>query len=144
MIDAPRLDALTFDAANDSALPDAALPDASPFAHQTCANAKPLTLVGGKAAVKDNTLFASNEYGAGVTCDKAVMQGPQLYYRVALQAGKTYRIGLDSRHVAVFFLFGSCGAATISKECSSKGGGSALGRTPGWYLPSDEQPITRA
>ncbi len=100
-----RFDALALDAINEGALPDAALPDASPFAHQTCANAKLLTLVGGK----DNTLFASNEYGAGVTCDKFVMQGPQLYYRVALQAGKTYKIGLNSRHVAVFFLFGSCG-----------------------------------
>ncbi len=142
VIDAPRFDALTFDAISDSAPPEAALPDASPYAHKTCANAKLLTLVGGQATVKDNTLYASNEYGTGVTCDNVVMQGPQLYYRVALQAGKTYRIGLNSRHTARVYLFGSCGAATISTDCSSKGGSGAVGWTPGWYLPPHEQPVT--
>jgi hypothetical protein len=103
------------------------LPDASSLKpNSTCSNALLVPLVGGKAKVTGDTALSQNEYGSAVKCTShwsPGMVGPQLYYRFSLKAGQPYKISLlpGQPEPLAFYLFTGCGAAQISKDCSSTG-----------------------
>jgi len=95
----------------------------TPPAHEKCVSAKLLKLSGGKAAASGSTTGASNEFGMMVTCGNSfALDGPQVYYKVQLEAGTSYEIALTPAFPARFYLFGdTCTPALISEQCK-KGG----------------------
>jgi hypothetical protein len=126
--DGPYKDKIFFDQSvkPDKAVVDQAIPPdtAPPPPNDKCANAKTLTLSGGKASVSDTTAPYANEYGTAINCSISyyTMQGPQLYYKVALKANQGYKITLSPKYnTARFYIFTACGATKINQDCSSKG-----------------------
>ena len=115
-----RLEAGTF-SMNISTVP--------PTTNSTCAKAQVLTLTGATATVTSDTCTASDEYSA-LTCglfgsSSLTLNGPQLYYRVALTASKNYKLSLTTttRGGALYVVpQTTCSnAAAIQIACSSKG-----------------------
>jgi hypothetical protein len=105
-----------------------------------CSKAAPITLVQNKLTVAGDTTGARNEYGKNIQCgfpsSSSPFVGPQRYYRLAMKAGKTYKLSLYSsfstsskRAVLYLFPFRDCGSANkIDKDCGSNGAsGAALG-----------------
>jgi hypothetical protein len=101
------------------------LDTAPPPPNDTCANAKQLTMSGGKVSVSDNTSPYSNEYGTAINCGgstTSIMAGKQLYYKVALTAGKTYQVSMASKYYyGRFYIFTGCGVNKINGDCGSGG-----------------------
>ena len=111
----------------DAALPDSALPPDMPTGNDPgrCATPTRLTLSGGKATVSGDTTKATNEF-AKLSCGNSngPFDGGQLYYRVALAAGKTYKLQLSpsAGFDAALYAFAastSCQAAAVNSACSS-------------------------
>ncbi len=96
----------------------------------TCANAETLTLTNGAATVKSTTLGAQNEFGTQIRCDRPPMvnmAGPQVYYKVAMTAGKTYRLTYSPQYPGRWYLFGGvCQPAQINTDCAASGIGGDL------------------
>lgn len=90
-----------------------------------CKDAQTITLSGGKASVKGTTAGAANEFGTGIYCGSAyyTYKGPQAYYKVGLQAGKSYIVSLDASYsFAYFYIFGAtCTTSAINTDCGSDG-----------------------
>jgi hypothetical protein len=98
---------------------------APPPPNDTCANAKQLTMSGGKVSVSDDTSPYTNEYGTAINCGgstTSIMAGKQLYYKVALTAGKTYQVSMASKYYyGRFYVFTGCGVSKINGDCGSGG-----------------------
>ena len=63
--------------------------------NDTCATAKTVTLASGKASVKGDTVMATNTYNLASTgCTKYDTEGADVFYKVALTKGKTYRFSV--------------------------------------------------
>ncbi len=89
----------------------------------TCAKAAVITVPsGGKATVSGTTAGAKDEF-ASITCGSSyTMNGPQMYHKVLMTAGKTYRISWVPQFTySRVYIFGTCSAPAIQKDCSSKG-----------------------
>ncbi len=89
----------------------------------TCAKAKTIALTaGGSVTVSGTTAGVSNEY-TNVRCGSSYqMNGGQVYYRIYLTAGKTYKVSLSPQFYAYLYLFGTtCGAGAIDADCASGG-----------------------
>jgi len=104
----------------------ASLWDAGPApANSLCNAPQPLTLSGGKVTVSGDTFPAVNEFDSDLTCNSMLgpYPGPQVYFRVALAAGKTYKLTVapDKFDVALYAFPGAtaCDAAAINAACAS-------------------------
>lgn len=99
----------------------------------TCATAETITLTAGKATVKGTTLGATNEFGTQIVCNQPPgvnMAGPQVYYKVALTAGKSYRLTYSPQYPGRWYLFGGvCQPAQINTDCAASGIGGDLVQT---------------
>lgn len=115
---------------NDATSDATPLPDGTPDipantpAHSFCATPKAVTLTNGKVEISDSTTVAVNEFGATVTCTvwtATGFPGKQLYYKVALKAGKTYLMRLEPKSVDLalyaFPAATACSAAAINAAC---------------------------
>lgn len=97
----------------------------TPPANTTCATAQALTLSGTppSATANGDTTLSSNEFVTSVNCGGSTdYDGPQLYYKVTLVAGKIYNIDLTptfSSYVYVFQASACSGAAAINTSCGS-------------------------
>ena len=91
----------------------------------TCANAKALTITGGKAYAKGSTSGAANEYGSSILCGlpsaSYAMGGPQVYYSLALNKGQAYQFKYQPTFSSRFYVFTKCGASVINADCGSSG-----------------------
>ena len=91
----------------------------------TCATAQQLTLVNGKASVTGTTFGAANEYGTQIVCNQTQgvnMAGPQVYYKVDLQANQAYKLTLSPLFPSRWYLFASaCTAQAINASCATTG-----------------------
>ena len=106
--------------------PDMAIPpDTAPPVNSKCATAKTLSWAGAKKiTVTDTTTGKANEYGTGINCGnyQTIFAGNQLYYKVALTAGVSYRISLTPNfYYGYFYIFRSCGVNPINNDCASAG-----------------------
>jgi hypothetical protein len=110
----------------DTGVPDQGTPDipANTPTHSFCATPKALTLQNGAVEVSESTGLAVNEYGASITCTvwtATGFPGKQLYYKVPLEAGKTYLVRLEPQAVDLalyaFPAATSCDAASINAAC---------------------------
>jgi hypothetical protein len=97
----------------------------TPPTNTTCAKAKSLTLSGGKVTTTGDTTGAPNEFGTSVNCDfgyTGALDGPQVYYSVALTKGKVYRVRLTPSFLARYYIFGNtCTPAQIDAACKTNG-----------------------
>ena len=95
----------------------------TPPAHERCVHARLLKFTGGKVTVSGSTTGASNEFGTGVSCGNSfALDGPQVYYKVQLQGGKSYELTLEPDFAARFYLFGdTCTPSLITEQCTSSG-----------------------
>jgi len=90
-----------------------------------CSAARLITLNNGRATVKGDTLGAKNEFGTSVNCGNAMgpWKGPQLYYKVKLTAGKTYKITMDpdkgDMSLYAFPASTACSASAINFACAA-------------------------
>ena len=120
------------DAGVDGPLPDAAAPDLffsdgpAPPSYSWCATPEKLTMTGGKVTVTGSTSGGAGQL-ASVSCGNAngPWAGPQHYYRVALQANKTYRAvltpakGFDAA-LYVFSASTACVASAVDTACAGR------------------------
>jgi hypothetical protein len=102
--------------------------DALSSAGASCASPAAVTLTPGqKTTVTGDTSTAVNEFGASITCiDKlgplGPFAGPQLYYKLSLSGGKTYRVELSTpKWDGAIYLFTdtTCQVATIESQCAN-------------------------
>jgi hypothetical protein len=96
----------------------------TPPANAVCAQAAAVTLVPtGTTITGDTSAFVTNENPKLSCGGKTPYTGPQLYYKVGLVGGKTYRIKVTSDFLAFFYVFASqsCKEADIEADCSSDG-----------------------
>ncbi|MCA9672338.1 MAG: hypothetical protein KC503_42380 [Myxococcales bacterium] len=108
----------------------------------TCQNAKTITLSNGQATESADTSLSVNEFGRSIDCGGSYdYDGPQLYYRVRLEASKTYSIGLTPSafdgSLYAFPASAGCSAAAINIACApyfaekaGSGGSESLSITP--------------
>ena len=93
--------------------------------NSTCAKATALKLTNNTVTVNGTTAAATNEFGTSVNCKESyyTYPGKQLYYKLNMVAGHTYRIHLTpSFYYAVMYVFRStCTAAAINGDCASNG-----------------------
>jgi hypothetical protein len=104
-------------------------PSWTPPPEGSCANAAPLSLgAAGTVTVTGRTAGADNEFGDQITCGLGFsLLGPQVYYRLQLDAGKSYRFKITPTFPARVYLFsGPCTASSISAACALSGLGGAL------------------
>ena len=106
--------------------PDIAIPpDTAPPTNNKCANAKNLNWgTTKKITVTDTTTGKGNEYGTGINCGNysTIFAGNQLYYKVPLTAGQSYRISLTANfYYGYFYVFRKCGVNPINSDCGSSG-----------------------
>ena len=90
----------------------------------TCAKAQPLTFVNNVATVSGSNATAQNEFGTGINCNAGyyTYPGPQVYYRVAMATGHTYRITLTDNFYASMYVFRTtCTVSAINADCGSGG-----------------------
>lgn len=97
----------------------------TPAGNTTCASAAPLPLIAGAALTRGDTApnLSPDEYPT-LSCDGTALSGPQVYYRFAAEAGKTYAISLTadtSQYLDAYVANATCDAAAISAACSSEG-----------------------
>jgi hypothetical protein len=90
-----------------------------------CSGAETLSLQGGSATVTGNTAVGVKDEFAALKCGGAsTLAGPQLYYRVALAAGKTYRLKFRPTFSGTLYLFpdaATCQLAAMEFACASQG-----------------------
>jgi hypothetical protein len=94
----------------------------------TCTGAEKLTWSGGKITKTGTTAGAPNEYGSSINCGNLTtpIPGPQVYYKVDLTGGTSYKLSLEPTFdSARIYVFSACGASAINKDCSGKGAGGA-------------------
>ncbi len=101
--------------------------------HTTCSSAAPLALdASGAVTIEDSTGFSSDQY-AGLQCGPGAtsLNGPQLYYQLAVKATRFYELSLTSTFFdAYLYLFGSgvCSQQALTVDCASDGAsGDVLG-----------------
>ena len=91
----------------------------------TCAKAQQLKLTNGKVSVSGTTATSANEFGTAINCKSTyyTYPGKQVYYRLNMTAGHTYRVKLNpSFYYAVMYIFRSqCYASAINNDCGSGG-----------------------
>jgi hypothetical protein len=99
----------------------------------SCKKAQSVTLTAGKAEVTGETHGSSDEL-PGLRCGGfTLLDGPQVYYSVALTAGQTYKLALAPTFSAWLYLYGpaaakSCTEGALEQDCAGKGaGGLTLG-----------------
>ena len=101
-----------------------------PPAHALCKGARSLSFdANGSIQVDGSTLGASDEFAGKVTCGKnTALAGPQSYYKLTLEAGRSYKISLTTSFPARIYLFGdTCTLAQINPQCGASGlGGVAV------------------
>jgi hypothetical protein len=96
-------------------------------ANGRCATAQELTISSGQATtVKGDTTAVPNEFGTAINCGKGssgVVEGSQLYYKVALTAATTYAIEVAPKFTGgrLILFAASCDAASINTDCASAG-----------------------
>lgn len=90
----------------------------------TCTTPTPITLTAGKATINGTTLGTVNEYGTAISCYTTV-DGPQAYYELDAQAGKSYILSLATTFSSTYWYViqaASCGdTAAINADCNSAG-----------------------
>jgi hypothetical protein len=98
--------------------------DAAPAPkNSTCQSPQQIALTNGKGSIKGDTFDAVNEFGTTITCKSPLgpFPGPQLYYKAAFQAGKTYKLTLTpDKFDAALYLYPAgtaCDAAAINTAC---------------------------
>ncbi len=114
----------------ESAVPDTLEADHDPAKVPTnsfCAKPEEINLVDGKVSVSGSTQEAVNEFKAEINCESAYGMTfpyalPQLYYKVALKAGKSYKFQVEPTTQAdfAFYLFPAdtaCTSSAINKAC---------------------------
>ena len=90
-------------------------------ANDTCATATTLTLSNYKASVKGNNLLATNTINLPTTgCTKYDTEGADVFYKLALTAGKTYRFKVTpdssfSSFNPALYLLSSCSSTACLK-----------------------------
>ena len=108
----------------DQQLPDLLAPDTGPLPNDTCFNAKIIKLVNGKVTVQGDTSALKDEFSK-LTCGASVlMDGPQAYYMVFLNASESYKVTLKPQYDGYFYIFSPlsfCTESSIQKDCSSQG-----------------------
>lgn len=92
------------------------------YTNTTCANPALITLKNDQATIKGDTTNSKDEYPS-VDCSNSLgpWPGPQLYYRVTLEAGKTYDFTLTPKFDAALFAFPAstaCNAKDINTACT--------------------------
>jgi len=96
-------------------------------AHATCTGALPVALLPKKTLIIADTCYGTNEFGLGINCGlpgfMGQLLGTQLYYKVALTAGKTYTFYFTPHYTdARLYLFsGTCAMDPINADCGSNG-----------------------
>ena len=96
-------------------------------AHATCTGALPVALLPKKTLIIADTCYGTNEFGLGINCGlpgfMGQLLGTQLYYKVALTAGKTYTFYFTPYYpYARLYLFsGTCAMDPINADCGSNG-----------------------
>jgi len=96
----------------------------TPPLNASCANAQALALGPGTTTVQgDTSAFVPNEHPTLSCGGKTPYTGPQLYYKLPLVGGTTYRFKLTADFLAFFYLFTSatCIEADIEADCASDG-----------------------
>lgn len=84
-----------------------------PPANDTCATATALTLVGGTVSVSgDNSLATDQSNLPASGCTGGATPGAELFYSVAVQAGKTYSIRIDATFDSAPYILDGCTTAT--------------------------------
>jgi hypothetical protein len=124
-------DSGSVDAAAEGA-PAAPTPDGSTLpspdaargpANSACGSPEPIPLVGDKGSAQGDSFGAPNQFGNSITCNSPLgpFPGPQLYYRVTFEAGKTYKLTLTpDKFDAALYLFPAgtaCDAAAVDVAC---------------------------
>ncbi len=93
--------------------------------NERCADAKPVVFNAGKASFLGTTIAAVNEFGTTIDCGGVTdLDGPQVYYKLKVQANKGYKITLSPSFSSYFYVFkaSSCGTGTlIDADCATKG-----------------------
>lgn len=112
----------------------------TPPPNSRCAQAAPITLVGGKATINSTTLGVTNEYGISVDCTGSIdYDGPQTYYKLSAQAGKGYNLTFKPSYGSAYwyvFQASSCGTpSAINANCGSPG---VSGDNPAFAATSGE------
>jgi len=90
--------------------------------NDTCSSPEVLTLVSGTVTKSSDTSAATNEFGTDVDCGESSFGGPQLYYKLSLTGGLTYKVtmtpaGWDGALYA-FPASTSCGGTDIDTACT--------------------------
>ena len=102
-----------------------------------CANAQTVTLTGGKAVVKGDTKYSSDEF-SGLNCkvvgsssNTSTLSGRQLYYKWATVKDQWYKLTLNPTDYYMYlyvFTSSACTEAAIETDCQSGGAtGNAIG-----------------
>lgn len=110
--------------------------------NETACNATPLQLTNGEVVVKASTATARNEFGTtsttGIVCDGSyVFAAPQVYYELAMDASKAYKITYNptfgSAYLYVFQKTSCNNAKQINIDCASGTIGAKLGSVSAGY-----------
>ncbi|MBW2733626.1 MAG: hypothetical protein JRH20_14655 [Deltaproteobacteria bacterium] len=111
-------------------------------ANGSCTSAKALTFVDNVASVSGYTAGATNEFAGAISCGgSAHLDGPQVYYKAALQAGIKYIVRANADFDAELYYFrdaANCQAAGIEADC----GGSDANLGEHVSLPSGQAKVT--
>jgi hypothetical protein len=96
-----------------------------PPANSTCATAQAITLLAGKATVNGSTVGAKDEFSTLKCGGYTSFAGPQVYYKVNMTAGKSYKLTLTvsgfSAYLYAFPSSANCAQSAIETACASKG-----------------------
>jgi hypothetical protein len=112
-------------ALQDVAGDDAA--DATPGASDRCGGGALIDPGETPVVTSDTTSGATNQYGSSVRCGGAdPLVGPQRYFRVAMEAGKSYRLTVEPQFEAALYLSSACAINVINADCGSGGATGAL------------------
>jgi len=96
-------------------------------ANASCTGALPVAFLPKKTVIVADTCHGTNEFGLGINCGVpgflSQLFGSQLYYKVALTAGKTYTFYFTPHYTdARLYLFsGTCAMDPINADCGSNG-----------------------
>lgn len=97
----------------------------TPPANGLCAGAQSISMASGSATVTGSTAVGVKNQFANLKCGgSSTLTGPQLYYRLQLDAGKSYRFKLQPTFYASLYLFpdsAACQESAIETACASKG-----------------------
>lgn len=91
----------------------------------SCTKAEAVTFTDGSATIQGNIAGAKDEF-SGVTCGtSSAFKGPQLYYAIPLEQGKTYRVLFYAAYAGSVYLFRQsvgCTQAAIQSDCGGTQG----------------------